>query len=255
MTGVFREGDSALLISGRRSYLIRLEGDMARLEGGRGAVSTSSIIGSEPGSRISIGSREMMVIRPDALDSIEHLKRGAQIITPKDSSAIAAYLGLTDGKTVIEGGAGSGGLTIALLNAVRPNGRVTTYELRSDHLDRTALNVEMAGLSEHWEGKIGDIRELDIENEADAFVIDIPDGETTVKCASRALITGGRFVSYVPTVNQMERVVPALRQEGFQNISAEEIIRREYSVKEGAVRPNTEMLGHTGFIIRARWLG
>ncbi|MGA1822078.1 MAG: tRNA (adenine-N1)-methyltransferase [Thermoplasmatota archaeon] len=255
MNGVFRHGESVLILSGPRSFLIRLEGDMARIEGGRGAVSTSSIVGLRPGSRIRIGSREMVVIRPDALDFIEHLKRGAQIITPKDSSAITAYLGIADGKTVIEGGAGSGGLTIALLNAVKPTGRVITYEIRQDHLARTSSNVETAGLSEQWEGRIGDIRQLDLENEADGFVIDIPDGEKAVKCASRALKPGGRFVSYVPTVNQMERIVAMLRSEDFSFISAEEIIRREYSVREGAVRPDTEMLGHTGFIIRARWIG
>jgi len=39
-------------------------------------------------------------------------------------------------------GTGSGALTIALCRATGPEGRVVSYELRSDHRDQGSANVE-----------------------------------------------------------------------------------------------------------------
>ncbi len=248
----FRFGDSVLLMDGRKAYLVKLEKGMMKLEGGRGALSSSNIVGRKEGDRITIGRKEFILIRPDILDHIEHIDRGPQMIIPKDSAAIVLGLGLTSGKNVVEGGAGSGGLTIALLNSVRPDGRVTTYDIRDDHLRKARKNVEAAGLSDNWDGLLGDVRSDVKVEEVDAVVLDIPDPEGAATSAWKALRPGGRFCAYVPTSNQVERCCLSLREVGFSNVEAMELIKRGYSVKEGAVRPSTEMLGHTGFLIFAR---
>jgi hypothetical protein len=103
--------------------------------------------------------------------------------------------------------------------------------------------------------KLGDISEQISESNLDAFVIDVPEPEKAVRTASRSLAPGGRFCSYVPTSNQMERVFIALRGSGFEEVRAMELMERGYSVKEGATRPVTEMLSHTGFLVFARWPG
>ncbi len=241
-------------MDGRKGYLVKLEEGMMKLEGGRGALSSSNIVGRKEGDRVTIGRKEFILIRPDILDHIEHIDRGPQMIIPKDSAAIILGLGLTSGKRVIEGGAGSGGLTIALLNSVRPDGGVTTYDIRDDHLRKARKNVETAGLSDNWEGLLGDVRSDVKVEEADAVVLDIPDPEQATGSAWEALRPGGRFCAYVPTSNQLERCCLSLRDAGFSNVEAMELIKRGYSVKEGAVRPSTEMLGHTGFLIFARKL-
>ncbi len=252
--GNFEFGESVLLMDGHKAYLVKLQEGMMKLEGGRGALSSSNIVGKKEGDRITIGRKEFILIRPDILDHIEHIDRGAQMILPKDSAAIVLGLGLTSGKIVVEGGAGSGGLTIALLNSVRPNGRVTTYDIRDDHLRKARMNVGTAGLSDNWEGLLGDVRSDVKQGEVDAVVLDIPDPEEATRSAWDALRSGGRFCAYVPTSNQMEKCCLSLRRVGFSGVESMELIKRGYSVKEGAVRPSTEMLGHTGFLIFARKL-
>ncbi|MGA1819715.1 MAG: tRNA (adenine-N1)-methyltransferase [Thermoplasmatota archaeon] len=255
MDDSFREGDDVLLVEGERSFMVRIDGSIAKMKGSRGGVSTSRLIGMRSGETFTIGSRSFLLLRPDIRDRIDNIERGPQIIVPKDASHIITGLGLSSGSRVVEGGAGSGGLTLFLLSSVGPEGRVWTYDVREDHLRVTADNVKMAGLTGWWEGKLGDVREGVDEKDTDAMVLDVPEPELAVERLSASLKPGGRFCSYVPTTNQLERVVLALRRSGFINVESMEVIIRPYSVKEGATRPVNEILAHTGFLVFARWPG
>jgi tRNA (adenine57-N1/adenine58-N1)-methyltransferase len=230
-----------------------IDGGMAKIRDPKGAIDTRKIIGMIPGEKINIGSLSYIVLRPDTMDHLSNLERGPQMIIPKDSARIISGLGISNGSVVVEGGAGSGALTIALLSNVAPDGRVVTYDIRSDHLEKAGRNVARTPFSGEWRPKEGSIYDDIEEREVDAFVVDVPEPERTVGTASSCLRTGGRFCAYVPTFNQMERAVIALRKEGFENISSMEIIERGFSVKEGATRPVTEMLSHTGLLVFARW--
>ena len=57
------------------------------------------------------------------------IKRGSQIIYPKEIGQILLKLDLGPGKRVIEAGTGSGVLTIALAHALQPDGLVYSYEI------------------------------------------------------------------------------------------------------------------------------
>jgi tRNA (adenine57-N1/adenine58-N1)-methyltransferase len=67
-----------------------------------------------------------------------------------------------------------------------------------------------------------------------------------------ALRTGGRLVSFSPTINQVEKTVEEMRREGFVGIKAVELILRTYKVKVNETRPDMVMVGHTGYIVSAR---
>ena len=253
MADKVRDGDLVLLFDGAKEHLVRAEDRMAALGGGAGALNAKRLIGMGYGEVLGIGSRELLVLRPDIRDLLGGLERGPQIITAKDIGPMIIEMGLTSGMTVVEGGAGSGSLTLALLNAVGPTGRVLTYEVRGDHLEKARRNVSMSPYRDRWEARLGDISRCDIKG-VDAFVVDVPDPQDAVEAAANALITGGRFCSYIPTVNQLEKVFERLREAGFVRIRATEVLSRDYSVKKGAVRPQTEMLGHTGYMVHARWV-
>jgi tRNA (adenine57-N1/adenine58-N1)-methyltransferase len=248
----FKAGDLVLLSDGRTSFIVRLDGPSVKLGGGKGSMTTGPLIGKAPGDRVSIGSRELTLLRPDVMDHLGSIQRGPQMILPKDSSRIALYLGVRSGDTVIEAGAGSGGLTLALLNSVWPDGKVITYDIREDHLRFARSNIERTDMASCWEGRIADVREGIPDRDADAIAIDIPDPENAVSALSGSLRPGGRICCYVPTTNQVERCVKTLREGPYTGIEAVELIERKLSVKEGAVRPDTDMLGHTGYIITAR---
>ena len=65
---------------------------------------------------------------------------------------------------------------------------------------------------------------------------------------------GGRFVSYSPTVGQVERTHAALREAAFSDVRTFETLERELVVGRQGTRPSFEMLGHTGYITAARKL-
>ncbi|MEA3559995.1 MAG: tRNA (adenine-N1)-methyltransferase [Candidatus Thermoplasmatota archaeon] len=255
MSNRFENGDHVLLFSENERYLIRIDGEIVKLRGRRGAVSTARIIGKEHGTVLELGSRSFALLRPDIRDVQENLDRGPQIIIPKDSSVIVANTGLSSGMNIVEGGAGSGALTTVLLNAVCPGGSVVTYDIKQEHIDQARRNVDRTPWAGSWHPRIGDVSDGFSEKDLDAVILDVPSPELAVEGVSAALRPGGRFCSYIPTMNQMERVFGALEESGFSSVEALEMIQRPYSVKKGAVRPVHEILAHTGFLVFARWPG
>ena len=255
MSNRFESGDLVLLFSEKERYLIRIDGELVKLRGRRGAISSARMIGKEPGTSIELGSSSFLLLRPDIRDVQENLDRGPQIVIPKDSSMIVAGTGLSSGMNIVEGGAGSGALTTVLLNAVCPGGSIVTYDIKQEHIETAERNVKRTPWRDSWHPKVGDVADSITERDLDAVILDVPSPELAVKGVSRALKPGGRFCSYIPTMNQMERVFIALEESGFSSIEALEVIQRPYSVKKGAVRPVHEILAHTGFLVFARWPG
>ncbi len=203
------------------------------------------------GHSLEVGGRTYAVLEPSVRDQIETIHRKAQIIGPKDGAYLAFHTDLGAGDTVVEGGAGSGALTIALAHAVAPTGRVVSYEIRPDFLDVARANVEEAGY-----GDVAQFREKDItqgieERDVQAVVLDLPEPWTALQVAKRALQPSGHFASYSPTVEQMRETVLALREEAFAEVWSVELLERRMEVGRGS-RPAFQMLGHTGYMTFAR---
>ena len=86
-----------------------------------------------------------MAFRPTLGDFVLKMKRGAQVVYPKDIAAILVYGDIFPGATVLEAGTGSGSLTLALARAVGPEGRVISYEIREDHHEQAVEQRRSAG--------------------------------------------------------------------------------------------------------------
>ncbi|MEM2944388.1 MAG: tRNA (adenine-N1)-methyltransferase [Methanomassiliicoccales archaeon] len=245
-------GDLLYLLDrkGRRFWFVLDEG-IIRIEG-LGLVDGNRILNAEPGAEIKIMDKEFFLMKPGIPELMESIERTTQIVTGKDAASIIHYLDLKSGDVVIEAGAGSGCLTMALLNVVRPHGRVITYEVRSDFAEKARMNVNRAKLASWWELRIGDIKTAQLECPADAVVLDIPDPWEAVENIAKMLKGSGRFCAYVPNVNQLENTVKKLRAMDFIEIRAFENLQRSMEVHDGGTRPSFEMLGHTGYLIFAR---
>jgi tRNA (adenine57-N1/adenine58-N1)-methyltransferase len=249
----FQEGEYLYLQGedGRR-YFFRLQAGMNKV-GGLGVVDGRHFEGKDDGDAVEIAGKRFSAFRPGTLELIESLERGAQIITPKDSCAIILECSIVPGSRVIEVGAGSGGLTTALLSAVGPTGHVHTVEFKEANAEKARKNVSRTGLDRWWTCQIGDAREVPVEFDgADALTIDMPDPENAFDNLLPHLRNGGRVCAYVPNMNQLERAVNALRDRGLADVRSMEILRRGMEVHEGGTRPSFDMLGHTGYLIFAR---
>ncbi|MGH8874700.1 MAG: tRNA (adenine-N1)-methyltransferase [Acidimicrobiia bacterium] len=257
MTGKpFSTGEQILLVDRKeRRYLVRL------VEGGafhyhRGVVPHDRLVGIEEGATVesSAGAR-LLALRPRLTDYILKMRRGAQVVYPKDIGPILVYGDIAPGSVVLEAGTGSGALAMALVRAVGPGGRVVSVERRPDHAQhaREAITRWFGELPANLELLVGEVEDHWAETAPDRVVLDLPEPWHTVEPAARHLPGGGVFCAYLPTVPQVQQLVEALRGCGaFAEITCFESLIRFWNVDGRSVRPDHRMVGHTGFIVVAR---
>lgn len=252
---MFAEGDPALLIDSKgRHFLLKLEHGRT-FQFHKGAVPHAVLIGAGDGTWLtSTGNETLLLLRPRLVDFILKMKRGAQIVYPKDLGPILVYGDIAPGMTVLEAGTGSGALTMGLARAVGPTGRVVTVERRDDHAAhaRRTLETWFGEVPEQVEMRIGDVSEVVAEVKPERIVLDLPEPWHTLEVAASHQPDGGVVTAYLPTVPQVQTTVERARQLGFAEIEIMEFMLRHWNVDGRSVRPDHAMVGHTGFLIFMR---
>jgi len=181
-------------------------------------------------------------------ENLRKLKRGPQVMLPKDIGMIVGFTGVGKKSVVVDAGAGSGWLAISLGNICK---KVTSYERREDFAKLAESNVKRAGLK-NVKIKNKDIFKGIREKEVDLVTLDMANSDEVVPHAYNALKKGGRIVGYLPHVEQVKRFVKALNDSGFNDVFTTECIVREMLVREAGVRPDTKGLWHTAYLVFAK---
>jgi tRNA (adenine57-N1/adenine58-N1)-methyltransferase len=171
---------------------------------------------------------------------------------PKDIGFILTSMSVGPGQTVLEAGTGSGSMTVALAYAVGPQGRVFSYERRPEFQALARKNLERLGLEERVDFRLGDIADGFTETDVDALFLDVPNPWDYIRQARSALKPGGFFCNLVPTFNQIEKLLYALRREHFAFIEVCELLMRYYKPEPTRLRPTDRMIAHTGYLTFAR---
>lgn len=249
-----------MLIDGRgRRYLITLASGK-QFHSHLGIVEHDGLIGAPDGSRISTNSGSTYTaFRPTLADYVLKMKRGAQVVYPKDIGLILMYADIFPGAVVIEAGSGSASLALALARAVGPEGKLISYEIREDHHVQAVENVKRwfetsGGMPENVELRLADIFEETPSETADRMVLDMPEPWRAVGTATKALSGGGILCCYVPTIPQVQRTVESMKLGGFGFVDTFEGLVRTWKVDGQSVRPDHRMVAHTGFLITGRKL-
>lgn len=251
----FRPGDHCLLVDlkGRRYLLTLREG--GEFHSHLGAFSHNDVIGSQEGTLISTSSgSRLLAVRPRYVDYVLKMRRGAQVVYPKDVGPILVYGDIGPGERVLEAGTGSGALTIALVRAVGATGRVVSVEARDDHAAHARKTIEafFGELPENLDLRVGMIEEVGELVAPTRIVLDLPE-PWHLATHGGGLVPGGVFVAYLPTIPQVQTLVEAMRSSGsYQMIDTFENLHRTWKVEGRSVRPDHRMVGHTGFIVVAR---
>ena len=241
-----------LLIIGGSAHLVDLDSEIIEIAG-FGRFSGEAVRGQKIGTRFDLLGEKCLIARYALSDVQSNLKRGPQIVLPKDIAWMVYKSGLTAGDTVVEAGCGSAALTLALAQTVAPDGKVITFENNPRHFKIAEKNLEMSpwkDLVEIRGSQFGDETE---KIETAAIVLDLPNPDEMIPWSKKSLRPGGFLLSYLPTVNQVESLLLSLEE--WKEIEIVEIIQRGWQSKSNALRPKSNMLGHTGFIISARWNG
>jgi len=252
----FQDSEQALLIDqrGKRHLIVLRKGETFHSD--RGWIPHDAIIGQPDGSwaRSSKGTR-YLALRPTLSEYVLDMPRGAQVIYPKDLAIVMFWADIFPGARVLEAGMGSGALTLALLRAVGPEGKVISYEQREDFCRRALANIQL---------RMGDVTTLTVrlrpveeglaeEEPVDRAVFDLPEPWRLVDPVARVLRSGGIFLSYVPTIIQSHQLSEALRRHpGYALVETFETLLRPWNIDGTSVRPFHRMVAHTGFLTVAR---
>jgi tRNA (adenine57-N1/adenine58-N1)-methyltransferase len=252
-------GERVLLQDAKgRRYLLTLERG-GSFHSHRGQLAHDQLIGADEGSvaRTDLGQK-LLVLRPTLADWVVKMPRGAQVIYPRTIALMVMAADVQPGMTALEAGAGSGALSIALLQALAPGGRLLSFELRPDFAAQARRNVEawFGKPPAAWELREGDVVEqIAATGPVDRVLLDLLEPWLVVGGAAEALQQGGMLVAFVATIPQVMRTVETLEASGrFGLVETSEAIIRPWHVDGLAVRPEHRMVGHTGFLVSARRL-
>lgn len=261
-SGPFRAGDRVQLTGPKgRMHTITLEPGKL-FHSHKGGIAHDDLIGLPDGSVVSnaVGV-EYLALRPLLSDFVMSMPRGAAIVYPKDAAQILAQADVFPGATVVEAGVGSGALSLWLLRAIGPGGRLMSFERREEFADVARGNVATFHGEDpaNWSITLGDLAEALPEQapaaSVDRVVLDMLAPWECVDAVSTALKPGGVLLCYVATVTQLSRVAEAIRATGsYTEPQASETMVRGWHVQGLAVRPDHRMIAHTGFLLTARRL-
>ncbi|MDO4908535.1 MAG: tRNA (adenine-N1)-methyltransferase [Corynebacterium sp.] len=261
-SGPFQPGDRVQLTdSKRRHFTITLEPGETFFTH-KGGIAHDDIIGKHEGTVVeSAQGGQYLCFRHLMVDYVLSMPRGAAVIYPKDSAQILVEGDIFPGARVLEAGAGSGALSMALLRAVGEHGEVISYEIREDHLEYAKSNVE-AYFGEHpknWDLRLGDLSQIHLsdigDKPVDRIILDMVEPWTCLDTVSELLVPGGVFMTYVATVPQLMKIMEGIReQKCFTEPKAWESLVREWKVDGLATRPEHRMNAHTAFLVLARRL-
>mgnify|MGYP001770644610 CR=1 FL=1 len=195
-------------------------------------------------------NEEFIILENSFIDEIKFIERKTQTVHEKDFGLLVSLTGISSGWRVVEGGTGSGFLTILLANIVKPNGKVYSYEIREDFYKISKKNIEKLGLNEYVELKLKNINNGIDEKDVDLIVLDIPDPWNTLEHAYNSLKPGGFLVIFLPNITSVLKLLE--KNNSFKLIGIYESIVRKWKYDKDVLRPINKQLVHTEFLILMR---
>jgi tRNA (adenine57-N1/adenine58-N1)-methyltransferase len=250
-------GELIMLIDRKkRRYLTTLEAG-GEFHSHAGALPHDDIIGSEEGQEFRSGrNAAYLVVRPTLSDFVLKMRRGAQVIYPKDLGPILMQADIFPGARVLESGLGSGALSMTMLRA---GAVITGYEVREDFATQAVANVTEflgEGVLDRYDVHIRSSYEPFEHHDFDRVILDLPEPWNVVPHADTSLAAGGIILAYTPSIIQAAKFKAALTEHGFAMAETIEVLNRGWHVEpeHNAVRPDHRMVAHTGFLTTARKL-
>jgi tRNA (adenine57-N1/adenine58-N1)-methyltransferase catalytic subunit len=282
-------GDMILIFESRESmkFLILEPGKF--FQNKYGAFRHDDIFNQIPGTKIKSMKGDGYIT---ILKFLTHLwercmNRLTQILFNPDISLIMTFLNLKNDSVIYESGTGSGCLSTNM-SQVLSEGHLYTFEFNIERATKLKEVFKSLGLEKTITILNRDVYEKGFEvdeellrkpedKKCDGIFIDLPSPWLAVEKAKAVLKTGGSFVSFSPCIEQIDKTMKSLRENGFVNPRMFECMYRNYnyvrnikvqvpsfSTKRKFGEPihieekdinisnsRNDMRGHTGFLIYA----
>lgn len=222
----------------------------------RGYLDYDEIIGREFGSIVLSKpyGHKFFIFKPLPSDIVVNMTRDSQIIYPEDIGLILLYTGIGPGSIVVEAGTGSGSLTGILGKYVQPHGHIHTYDIRDSAIKQAKKNMQKLGVADFVTIKKGDLITEVEHTGIDVVILDLATPWLATDKIHGFLKNSGIVCSFSPVIEQVIKTHEALKASHFHDIKTYELLKREIRVKSNATRPNSRMIGHTGYLTFARKL-
>jgi tRNA (adenine57-N1/adenine58-N1)-methyltransferase catalytic subunit len=192
--------------------------------------------------------KRFVCVEPNFADLWEKLTRGPQLMIHKDIGMIMAKCGISRESVIVDAGGGTGSLCLSLANVCK---KVYVYEINPEHFDVISKNVKLFGV-DNIDLKQANVYDGIKEKNVDIITLDLPEPWRVIEHASGALKRGGHVVVYLPNLTQVKTFIDACSNSHLQVMETLELIERKWKIEERIMRPEFNMLGHTGFLIFCR---
>jgi tRNA (adenine57-N1/adenine58-N1)-methyltransferase len=196
----------------------------------------------------STKKEKFLLLNPTFPDLWENLVRGPQVMLPKDIGFIIAKTGINKNSKIVDAGGGSGSLCFHLANICK---EITVYEINPEHLGILQKNKQIFNLT-NISLRQDDIYKGIDETELDLLTLDLAEPWRVIPHAEKALKTGAFLVTYLPNLTQVQQFIDNARRSQLQIIETIELLERKWKIEDKILRPEFEMLGHTGFLTFCR---
>jgi len=203
---------------------------------------------------------EFQIYTPTYKEFVLLMKRGPQIIYPKDVGQIIVESNLHNSSRVLEIGSGSGALTLYLYSLLQNSGKL--YSLDSSKINQRRANKTISRYLSTYSKDTVDVNFINeklenfnfknLEDKIDAIITDVP--EPWDFFINNKIDTNLNWVSYLPSMSQIIRINETLKEKNFQDIEVKEVILRDWIVDKKVVRPTNKLVSHTGFLVSAKYI-
>ena len=204
---------------------------------------------------------EFKIYHPTYKEFVLLMKRGPQIIYPKDIGQIILEADIHKNSNVLEIGTGSGALTLFLLNIISTDGSLISLDVSKKNQRRTKKTIDRYMSSNDFVNKYNlefitttliDFKYKEYSGVIDTVVTDVP--EPWEFFENNIITKDLKWVSYLPSISQITKINEVLIKNKFENIEVKEVILRDWVVDKKIVRPSNKLVSHTGFIISGRYI-
>ena len=203
---------------------------------------------------------DFQIYSPTYKEFVLLMKRGPQIIYPKDVGQIIVESNIHNASKVLEIGSGSGALTLYMYSLLKNSGKL--YSLDSSKINQRRASKTISRFLSTYSQDSVDVTFINeklinfnlksLDEDIDTIITDVP--EPWEFFINNKIENDLSWVSYLPSISQIMKINNTLIENNFQDVEVKEVILRDWIVDQKVVRPTNKLVSHTGFLISAKFV-
>lgn len=186
------------------------------------------------------GGRWLALLRASPEFITQSLTHRTQIVYHADISLLRGLLDARPGRILCEAGTGSGSVSASLCRALRPNGKLYTFEFHEERQKQALADFTTYGLLDVVVSQHRDVCNDGFGEELKGVVhgvfLDLPAPWAAVPHVTNCLVPGGKVVTFSPCVEQVDKTAVELRRSGYFDVRMLETLAVNWGVRDAKAK-------------------